>query len=47
MLFTTAALLTPLTANALPQDIWSVETAHQALRAGKVVILDIRSREEW
>ena len=47
MLFTTAALLTPVTANALPQDIWSAETAHQALRAGKVVILDIRSREEW
>jgi rhodanese-related sulfurtransferase len=44
---TVAAFLVPGAVHADDGEIWSAAEAHEALRAGEMILLDIRRPDEW
>lgn len=46
-LLTTAAALLPLPALALDREVWPADEAHRALSAGRLRMIDVRTRDEW
>jgi rhodanese-related sulfurtransferase len=46
-IFLAALLMAPVHLAAQQADIWSAAQTHEAIGKGEIVLIDIRSREEW